>query len=145
MNYVMSGWPGRDPPRGGSEGPAPMVDRAPVRGPAGPGKGRWFGSVFHRTLPAGVGLLRVRRQGHHPPRGVAGCRCDLRHRIDGHCPPGVCGGGPTGPAGVVAYTRDATTPPPGVVEAPVPSTVLLFHISEHMHICTHEKKERRLP
>ncbi len=67
MNYVMSGWPGRDPPRGGSEGPAPMVDRAPVRGPAGPGKGRWFGSVFHRTLPAGVGLLRVRRQGHHPP------------------------------------------------------------------------------
>lgn len=144
MNYVMSGWPGRDPPRGGSEGP-PLGGGS--RSGEGPCRARQGGGLVpFSTAPC----LRVSdccgSAGRATtPRGVAGCRCDLRHRIDGHCPPGVCGGGPTGPAGVVAYTRDATTPPPGVVEAPVPSTVLLFHISEHMHICTHEKKERRLP
>lgn len=97
MNYAMSGWPGRDPPRGGSEGPAPMVDRAPVRGPAGPGRAVvWF---------------------RFPPHLACGCRTAAGPPA-GPPPPGVCGGGPTGPAGVVAYTRDATTPPPGVVEAP---------------------------
>lgn len=145
MNYVMSGWPGRDPPRGGSEGPAPMVDRASGEGPCRARQGGG-GLVPFSTAPC----LRVSdccgSAGRATTPGVwlgVDVICDIASTAT--VPRGVRWRPhrPGGRGGV--HARRHHTAAGGGGGSPVPSTVLLFHISEHMHICTHEKKERRLP